>query len=196
LEPVSFNKGFYSVDMTFFFDVCVDIFCGPMLGATTIRGVAIFNKKVILYGSEGNVKVFSSDGNTDDLDAQSWSCRAMPKATVQIAEPVGLTAQICECPPHPCDGCCRIPDCICKRYGNDFQVDGVQRAVYVTIGLFTIVQIVRNVQLLIPAYDFCIPEKECVATSDDPCELFRRIEFPTDEFFPPKVGECGCDKPR
>lgn len=170
--------------MTFFFDVCVDIFCGPMLGATTIRGVAIFNKKVILYGSEGNVKVFSSDGNTDDLDAQSWSCRAMPKATVQIAEPVGLTAQICECPPHPCDGCCRIPDCICKRYGNDFQVDGVQRAVYVTIGLFTIVQIVRNVQLLIPAYDFCIPEKECVATSDDPCELFRRIEFPTDEFSP------------
>jgi len=54
--------------------------------------------------------------------------------------------------------------------------------------------------MLIPAYDFCIPGKECVTTSDNPCELFRRIDFPTDEFFPPKVAEhgngcgCGCDQ--
>ena len=72
-------------------------------------------------------------------------------------------------------------------------MDPVRRTVYVTIGIFTIVQIVRNVQMLIPAYDFCIPEKECEATSDDPCELFRRIDFPTDEFFPPKSGDCGCE---
>lgn len=63
---------------------------------------------------------------------------------------------------------------------------------YVTLGLFTIVQIVRNVQMLIPAYDFCIPEKECTTTSDNPCEMFRRIEFPTDEFFPPKVGTAAA----
>jgi hypothetical protein len=47
--------------------------------------------------------------------------------------------------------------------------------------------------MLIPAYDFCIPEKECVTTSDNPCDMFRRIEFPTDEFFPPKVTECSCN---
>ena len=63
---------------------------------------------------------------------------------------------------------------------------------YVTIGLFTIVQIVRNVQMLIPAFDFCVPEKECVTSSDNPCELFRKIEFPTDEFFPPKANDCNC----
>ena len=47
----------------------------------------------------------------------------------------------------------------------------------------------------IPAMLANIPEKECVTTSDNPCDMFRRIEFPTDEFFPPKVGEtgCGCD---
>ena len=61
------------------------------------------------------------------------------------------------------------------------------RIVLATIGVFSIVQLVRNVQILIPAYDFCIPEKECVNTADNPCELFSRIDFPTDEFFPPKL---------
>ena len=73
LEPVPFNKGFYSVDMTFFFDVCVDVFCAPATGPIPVNGIAIFNKKVILYGSEGNVKMFSSDFDLDDLDSQGCS---------------------------------------------------------------------------------------------------------------------------
>ena len=36
------------------------------------------------------------------------------------------------------------------RYGGDFDACTPKNAVYVTIGLFTIVQIVRNVQMLIP----------------------------------------------
>ncbi|WP_242953593.1 hypothetical protein [Clostridium merdae] len=193
LEPVPFNKGFYSVDMTFFFDVALDVYCSPTSGPVQVNGISVFNKKVILYGSEGNVKMFSSDCGLDDLEVQSWACRALPKATVQVAEPVGLSSRVCDCPANPCDICCRIPDCICRRFGSEFVMDSVRRTVYVTIGIFTIVQIVRNVQMLIPAYDFCIPEKECEATSDDPCELFRRIDFPTDEFFPPKAGDCGCE---
>jgi hypothetical protein len=53
--------------------------------------------------------------------------------------------------------------------------------------------------LLIPAYDFCVPQKECIgATDDNPCDLFDRISFPVDEFFPPERSEfeddndCGC----
>ena len=124
--------------------------------------------------------------------------KVLPKATVQVAEPIALSARICEC--NCCDTCCRIPECICKRYGGEFDTGCGNKSVFVTIGLFTIVQITRNVQMLIPAYDFCIPGKECVTTSDNPCELFRRIDFPTDEFFPPKVAEnsngcgCGCDQ--
>ncbi len=194
LEPVPFNKGFYSVDMTFFFDVCIDAFVSPASGPIPVNGISIFNKKVILYGSEGNVKMFSSDDATDDVETQALTSRVLPKATVQIAEPIGLSARICDRPPHVCDVCCRIPQSICKHFGGEFETTGdANRIVFATIGLFTIVQIVRNVQMLIPAYDFCIPEKECVATTDDPCELFRRIEFPTDEFFPPKVSDCGCN---
>ncbi len=190
LEPVPFNKGFYSVDMTFFFDVCLDLFCAPASGPVIVGGISIFNKKVVLYGSEGNVKMFNSDNSFDEIDA-SYCGRVLPKATVQVAEPIGLSARICDAPPCG-ECCCRIPECICRRYGGEFETCR-GRSVYVTLGLFTIVQIVRNVQMLIPAYDFCIPEKECTTTSDNPCEMFRRIEFPTDEFFPPKVGDCGCE---
>ena len=121
--------------------------------------------------------------------------RNLPKATVQVAEPIALSAKLCEkkkcCPPP-----CRIPECICKKYGGEFQGDKSEKEVLVTIGIFTIVQIERNVQMMIPAYDFCIPAKECVTSCDNPCELFSRIDFPTDEFFPPKSTEldedCGC----
>ena len=81
LQPIPFNKGFYSVDMTFFFDVAVDLFGGPTASPVPVNGVAVFNKKVILYGSEGNVKLFSSGrGAEDPLPGED--CRVLPKATV------------------------------------------------------------------------------------------------------------------
>lgn len=196
LEPVPFQKGFYSVDMTFFFDVKLDVFLSPASIPATFCGLAIYNKKVILYGSEGSVKVFGSEMALDHDDKQNIPYRNLPKATVQVAEPIGLAAKICESKPNCCRPRCRIPECICSRYGGDFCMDDNEKTVFVTLGLFTIVQLERNVQMLVPSYDFCIPEKECVTTSDNPCELFNRLDFPTDEFFPPRVNEedggCGC----
>ncbi|WP_243112890.1 hypothetical protein [Caproiciproducens galactitolivorans] len=198
MEPVPFNRGFYSVDMTFFFNICVDVFCPLATSPCIVNGVSIFSKRVILYGSEGNVKMFSSDCTQEDLIVQNSRCGdVLPKATCQVAEPICLSARICDCQSHCNEACCQIPDCICRQFGGQLDFSS-NRSVYVTIGIFTIVQIVRNVQMLIPAYDFCIPEKECVTSSDDPCDMFRRIEFPTEEFFPPKVSDCGCnsDRPR
>lgn len=195
LQPIPFNKGFYSVDMTYFFDVCVELFGGPAACPVPVSGVAVFNKKVVLYGSEGNVKVFSSGACTDEY-APVDDARALPKATVQVAEPIALSAKLCDRPCN-CEPYCRIPDSICQRYGGEFDSAPQRNNVYVTIGLFTIVQIVRSVPMMIPACDFCVPDKECVSTSDNPCELFRRIDFPMGEFFPPRAGElgdCGCEK--
>lgn len=189
LQPIPFNKGFYSVDMTFFFDVSVELFGGAASCPVPVSGVSIFNKKVVLYGSEGNVKMFSSDQCEETCDPQDST--VLPKATVQVAEPVALSAKLCDRPLCSCEPYCRIPECICRRYGGEFDSAPQRNNVYVTIGLFTIVQIVRNVQMLIPAYDFCVPEKECVTSSDNPCELFRRIDFPTDEFFPPRASDLG-----
>lgn len=195
LEPVPFHKGFYSVDMTFFFDVALDVFTAPGANPVQIDGLSIFSKKVILYGSEGSVKVFSSEYSADDPDVQNSLNKNMPKATVQVAKPISLSAKLCDCvnmvnPP------CRIPDKICRCFGGEI-VTSASRCVYVSLGMFSIVQIERNVQILVPSYDFCVPEKECTNSSDNPCEVFSRLDFPTDEFFPPNVSEsgdnsCGC----
>lgn len=197
MQPIPFNRGYYSVDLTFFFDVALDLYGGGGMGCEHVNGISIFNKKVMLYGSEGNVKTFSTE--QCGCKTEVHGCKTMPKATVQVAEPVALSAKLCEvcrcgC---GCEPCCVIPEGIAKRYGGDFECASPKNAVYVTIGLFIIVQIVRNVQLLIPAFDFCFPEKECVTTGDNPCELFRKIDFPTDAFFPPRAsdkGGCGCGK--
>ena len=46
-----------------------------------------------------------------------------------------------------------------------------------------------------------MPQKECAcdggSCEEDPCELFRHVKFPVNEFFPPdRVGPngegCGC----
>ena len=165
LEPVPFHRGFYSVNMTYFFEVELDVYMSPASMPACVKGMSVFNKKVVLYGSEGNVKIFSSNYVMGDLDMQNLPSQNLPKATVQVAKPIGLSARI-DTPPSKCPPCCRIPKCIQKRYGGEFCSEK-EKNVLVTIGIFTIVQIERNVQMLVPTYDFCIPNKECVTSSDD-----------------------------
>lgn len=190
LEAIPFNQGFYAVDMNFFFDVCLDVFAPQSACPTVISGVAAANKRVILFGSEGNVKTFVS-GNGPLPDVELCTGKVLPKAVCQVSEPIGLSAKICGRPPQGSDICGKVPDDICRRYGTEFDY-GCCRSVYVTIGLFTITQLVRTVPMLIPSYDFCVPDKECQPASDSPREMFRRIEFPADDFFPPKVSDCQC----
>lgn len=60
VESVPFNKGFYSVDMTFYFLVELSVYLSPGTPAVNCCGISYFSKKVILYGSEANARVFSS----------------------------------------------------------------------------------------------------------------------------------------
>ena len=79
-----------------------------------------------------------------------------------------------------------VPDVIADAFDSPLVLSGGTRRVYATIGQFSIVRLERDTQLLIPAYDYCVPSKECADTApDDPCTLFNRIDFPVDEFFPP-----------
>ncbi len=198
LEPIPFRKGYYAVDMTFFFEVILEAFISPTVMPAMVSGLSVFNKKVVLYGSEGNVRIFSSENTCEEPDFQSCSSRNLPKATVQVADPVALAAKLCNPSECSCQPQCRVPEIICRRFGGEFvRSNNINKTVAVTLGLFTIVQMERSVQMRIPAYDFCVPNKECVTSTDNPCDLFSRIEFPTDEFFPPRTleesacGTCG-----
>lgn len=53
MQPIPFNRGYYSIDLTFFFDVSLELYGGATVGCERVSGISIFNKKVILYGSEG-----------------------------------------------------------------------------------------------------------------------------------------------
>lgn len=201
VEPVSFNKGFYACDLTFFFLLDFDLYLTSNSCPVDVRGITTFSKKVILYGSDGNVKVFSSrvheDGNGCPITTRRLG--NAPRCVVQAVDPVALSAHLGTI--HDCyENVCCVPQAVCDCVGGDVitNLPNGTTAVYVTLGLFTIVQLIRNVQMLIPVYDFCIPEKQCDNTTDQPCDVFRRIKFPTDDFFPPRPCEphgedcCGC----
>ncbi len=187
VEAVPFNKGFYTVDLRYFFKISLDVFTGcgrPVV----VEGLATFDKKIILFGSEGNAKIFSSKYRPNDTDIAQSVTTNLPKAVVEVVDPIALNAKIVD---RSDDCCCdidvsSIPGEICKCFDDDIVVSGHNRKVYVTLGLFTIVRLERSIELLIPAFDFCVPEKECVgSTEEDPCNIFRRLKFPVDEFFPP-----------
>jgi len=89
------------------------------------------------------------------------------------------------------NGLGEVPEKIHDHFGGDLFFDQCTRHVYVTLGQFSIVRLERETQLLIPSYDYFVPQKECIGGSeDDACSLFSKIKFPVDEFFPPDVLEA------
>ena len=174
IDSVPFNKGFFTVDITYTFEIEIDAYPNAQTPPTTVTGTATFNKKVILFGSEGSTKTFSSDDTTTPETLGCGCQSTLPRATVTVVEPIVLDAQV------RCDN-------------PDADPATCTRSVYVTIGMFSIVQLSRPVPLLIPAYDYCVPEKECVTNTESPCELFERIDFPTREFFPQGLDDNNCD---
>lgn len=200
IEPVPFNRGFYSIDIIFYFGVTLDIYPSTNTAPQQVNGLCISDKKVILYGSEGNVRVFSSDMTADGYDVQNLSTRSLPTANVQVAKPIALAVSVKDKQQYLDTNVLNynIPESILDYIGGNISEDG-EKIVLATLGVFSIVQLMRNVQMLIPSYDFCIPEKRCENSTDSPCEMFSRLDFPTDEFFPPNVtdqngsdGGCGC----
>jgi len=209
VEAVPFKRGFFTVDVKFVIKVTLDFFVPKHHGGIkiiTVPGLIVFDKKVILFGSEGNIKIFKSHFVEHGIDTPMDSTLQqdnLPVSKVEVAEPIALNAKICEIHER-FDDCCdnHVPRSISEML-EDVDVDEsdyiddddrhIERKIVVaTVGLFSIIKLARHVQLLIPAFDFCIPHKKCIAsTDDDPCELFETIEFPVDEFFPPQK----CDFP-
>ncbi len=210
VEPLSFHRGYFSIDLKFFVRTTLEVFCG-VCNPTIIRGLTTYDKRIILFGSEGNSKLFSSKFNPNENSeiAESWQKTNMPTVTVEVVEPVALTAKIqeeeccdcgCNCESDCGNNCaCNVfPQNICSCFNGNLVVNDCARQVLVTYGLFFIVRLERDTQLLVDAIDFCIPTQECSsATEESPCALFNDIRFPIDEFFPPQKQRetndtCGC----
>ena len=105
---------------------------------------------------------------------------------MEAVDPIVLSLDVAETcsdeTPEPLE----LPQYILDMFDSPIVSGGAGRMIIVTLGQFTIVRLERDSQLLIPVYDYCMPEKDCCgAGGDDPCALFNRIDFPVNEFFPP-----------
>ena len=198
VEPVTFNRGFYSIDMRFFYRVTLQVGTGTPR-CTEAEGLCVFDKRVILFGSEGSAKIFSSDTVLDDLDIPGCRRSNLPTAVVEAVDPIVLDARIMDCCcKRDCDcDLCEIPTFVGDCFGGELSSGDDSRRIYVTLGQFSIVRLERDTQLLVPVYDYCMPDKECACGDgcEDPCALFRNISFPVGEFFPPNTVKRpeSCD---
>ena len=96
VDAVAFHRGYYAVDETFYFLCCCEVYAGAGALPANISGIAVSSKRVVLYGSDGCVKRFSSGEapvvDPAELDCCSGFAGSLPSATVQVSSPMALAA--------------------------------------------------------------------------------------------------------
>ena len=195
VETVPYSTGYYTVDLTFYYRVIAD---ASAAGGrpTTVTGLAIFSKRLVMFGGETSARSFSSRSGVSCLCKQAIQAGNVPEAIVEVVDPMILGSRVQEvcncncCPPSPPV----IPEAILGCFEEQLVLDGESKRLLVTIGQFSIARLERSTQLLIPTFDYCIPSKTCTnvgrSNTESPCEVFGQIEFPMDAFFPSKADSC------
>ena len=59
VEPASYNRGFFSVDIRYYYRVTAEAFVGGSRPAE-VSGLAVFDKRGVPFGRGGNAKIFNS----------------------------------------------------------------------------------------------------------------------------------------
>ena len=195
VETVPYSTGYYTVDLTFYYRVIAD---ASAAGGrpTTVTGLAIFSKRLVMFGGETSARSFSSRSGVSCLCKQAIQAGNVPEAIVEVVDPMILGSRVQEvcscncCPPSPPV----IPEAILGCFEEQLVLAGESKRLLVTIGQFSIARLERSTQLLIPTFDYCIPSKTCKnvgsSNTESPCEVFGQIEFPMDAFFPSKNDSC------
>ena len=196
VEPATYNRGFFNVDIRYYYRITAEAFVGGARPAE-ISGLAVFEKRVQLFGGESGAKVFTSR----DYPGEEACCCGrsnLPEGVLEAVDPIVLSLKLldaCEnpcmcpppcppcpppcspcpppCPPPPCGGCgsegevIEIPACISACFDCELTFETNCRRLYVTLGQFSIVRLERDTHLLIPMYDYCMPTRECSVNDED-----------------------------
>ena len=152
----------------------------------------MFDKRCILFGSEGNAKIFSSDTVFDELDVPGRVRTNLPVAVVEAVDPIVLDTRVAEVPPVTAERSClaEIPSFVAQSFGGELVFDDSSgRRLYVTLGQFTLVRLERDTQLLVPVYDYCVPQCQCECGSqEDPLRAVPQRGVPHERVFPAQLG--------
>jgi len=202
-EPVRFNRGFYQITIRFFTKVTFEV-CTGVGKSQEIEGIAVTEKKVVLYGADGCVNVFRSTAENEDFcvegGAQSVSsCK--PSIVVEAVDPIALSVHVRDSASH-CQCCCccdeipvKVLSCVHGNICDGYSMGS--KILTVSLGFFTVVRVERPIQMIVCGSEYAVPDKVCVkAPDEDPCSLFAKMSFPVNEFMsvPLPVDENECCK--
>lgn len=206
VDPIAFNKGFYSVNLRLYIRITFEACLSPGR-IQEFDGIAVIDKNVVLFGGESNLNVFKSNGNSGFCEMPNEVCCVegnIPTAVVEVVDPIILNAKIVEKRHEPhrfcCCSCGDIPETVTRNINGPL-CDDTQRFLVVSIGLFSVVRIVRPAQFIIQATEYTVPDKECLSHSEEnPCDIFKCMPFPIHEFtseaapisHPMKHEDRGC----
>lgn len=213
VDAVPFNCGFYRVSVRYYILIELEA-CQGVGRGQTFKGLSVLEKEVILFGGEGNAKTFSStpgDSFCTIPDVLNFDTNA-PVGIVETVDPIVLGTKIVDCScPCPCNEYIDLPEAISCQFDGDLRISTDNSRLYISIGIFSVIRIVRPAQLLVQATDYSVPDKECVEASneEDPCSVFRNMAFPSSSFSGVNTynngqnnekgrsngrGGCGCSK--
>ena len=197
VAPVPFHRGHFSVDITYYYRILADALMGNAR-PVPIFGLAVFSKRIVMFGGECGAKRFTSESAAGCENGCAIVDRSKPEAVLEAVDPMILAAKLvdacncCRCDTEPSDVPCGIFNC----FDGELVLTGENKRLYITLGQFSIIRMQRDAQVLVPAFDCCIPTKEfsdAPANSEDsnPCDVFNQVEFPVESFFPlRKQPEC------
>ena len=186
VDPLNYREGYYCVNIQYYYRIIADaVLCAVRPAA--IYGLAMVTKRVTLFGGEETARRFSSNP-IDNVGCQ-------PVAVVEAVDPTVLQIRIseyCHCSKGEARRClCRdagLPEAVANAFDDELVMSGASRQLLVTLGQFSIVRLERDTQLLIPSYDYCLPQQACCdgdcGCQENPCEAFSNAEFPVEAFFP------------
>ena len=83
IDPIQFNRGFYAVTIRFYVKIVFEACIGGGR-SQELEGIAVLEKRVILYGGESNVNIFKSNACDDFCSPPKPDCgeRNVPTAIV------------------------------------------------------------------------------------------------------------------
>ena len=193
VQAVPYSAGYFTVDVTYYYRVLADASgCGGR--PATVTGLAVFSKRLVLFGGETGARVYTSK---TCLCRDALAEAGLPQAVVEVVDPIILGSrlqEVCSCSCGCCENAPAIPEAILGSFEQELVLNGECKRLLVTIGQFSITRLERDTQLLIPTFDYCIPNKTCPqvgsAADENPCQVFSQIEFPMDAFFPTRNDAC------
>ena len=186
VDPIQFNCGFYQLTVRYYVLLTLES-CMGQGRAQEFNGLAVLEKRSVLYGGEGDVKVYSS---SDSSSACNFNPRdegnTAPIGVVETVDPIALSVKVCD--RNALSGCCF---CTCEQIPQEVASNAIGEIVdpedgnrlFVSLGIFSVLRLQRPAQLLVNASDYSVPDKESVPVEEsDPCKLFRTMSFPSGEF--------------